>query len=541
MSLRQDLRHGGRIGRAEFVRSIRRYVRDTRRIIGLAVALLFFGGNLLFLLPAIYVLGQNVRSVATIPYFEPAATLLPVGLFLLGALRTMERLGSVDTEDLLLTTVHPRGVVVGLITAEIGRLLLWFGIPLVAIAGAFAVGLGSPVFLVTAGIVLVPIVCCMAVWGYAVGIWILRILRRLPTVRRVLKVGGLLALIGIVILSQVAVRYLVTGTVSIETLLSLISFAPVVDYLTMGFVGTPVSATITPMTVVVLVTWIALTPVGLAVAERQATAFWFTEDPVRTATTDTLSETAVSSGGFSPPKPFLWTKAGRIAWGYLTRAVRHPQEFSHLLMLVFLMGPMAGTFFQSSSGERFPVLVAGTGVLFGVYLSGATFGLNPLGDDRPQFPLVLLTETTPRTFLRARALAGLAIAIPFVIFVPLASIAAGTRPLYGIVFATVGTGFSLMAALFALGLGCAYPIYEERELWGTETVAPSMLVLIGYSFVVIGGTIIGLGITWFGLTGNLVVTAILVVVLGVYLLLSVGGSLLSYWYSQRRYRRYVLD
>lgn len=541
MSLHQDLRHGGRIGRAEFVRSLRRYSSDTRRLLGIAIAFLFFGGNLLFALPAVYVLGRSVRSVSTLPYFEPAATLLPLGLFLLATLRTMERLSSVESEELLLTTVHPRAVVVGLITAEIGRLLLWLGVPLVAIAGAFAVGLGSPILLVTAGMVILPVVCCAAVWGYAVGIGLLRILRRLPTVRRVLKISSVLVLVAIVVLSQVVARHLVTGELSLESILSLLSVTPLVDYLAIGFVGTPISATITPAAGVVLAMWIGLTPIGLTVAERQATALWFADDPVRMGTTDTSSQTPASTDGFSPPQPFSWTKAGRIAWGYLTRAVRHPQEFSHLLMLVFLVGPMAGTFFQSSSGERFPLLVAGTGVLFGVYLSGATFGLNPLGDDRPQFPLVLLTETAPRTFLRGRVVAGLAIALPIVIFVPLASIAAGTRPLYGIVFATVGTGFSLMAALFALGLGCAYPIYEERELWGTETVAPSMLVLMGYSFVVIGGTIIGLGITWFGLTGNLVVTSILVGGLGVYLLLSVGVPLLSYWYSQRRYRRYVLD
>lgn len=98
-----------------------------------------------------------------------------------------------------------------------------------------------------------------------------------------------------------------------------------------------------------------------------------------------------------------------------------------------------------------------------------------------------------------------------------------------------------MAALFALGLGCAYPIYEERELWGAETVTPSTLVLIAYSFVVMGGTIIGLGITWFGVTGNLIVTGLFVGGISVYLLLTVGLPILSYWYSQRRYRRYVLD
>jgi len=541
MSLRQDLRHGGRIGRAEFVRSVRRYVRDTRRIIGLAIAILFFGGNLLFLLPGIYVLGRSVRSVSTIPYFEPTATLLPLGIFLLAALRTMERLGSADTEDLLLTTVHPRAIVVGLLSAEVGRLLLWFGIPLVTITGAFAVGLGSPFLVATAGIVVLPMVCCMAIWGYATGIGGLRVLRRLPTVRRLLKVGGVLALVSIVILSQVVARYLVNGSFSIETTLSLLSLAPLVDYLALGFVGTPISTPLTPTAAVVLVMWIGLIPIGLTVAERQATALWFTNEPVRSDSVAAPSQTSAPTGGFSPPKPFSWTKSGRIAWGHLLRAVRHPQEFSHLLMLVFLVGPMAGTFFQSSSSERFPLLIAGMGILFGVYLSGATFGLNPLGDDRPQLPLVLLTETAPQTFLRGRMLAGLAFGLPFVILVPLASIMAGTRPLYGITFATVGIGFSLLAALFALGLGCAYPIYEERELWGAKTVAPSTLVLIGYSFVVIGGTLIGLGITWFGLTGNLVVTGILIVGVTLYLVPTVALPSLSYWYSRRRYRRYVLD
>jgi hypothetical protein len=541
MSLRQDLHHGGRIGRAEFVRSLRRYSRDTRRLVGIGIAVLFFGGNLLFALPAVYVLGRSVNSVSTIPYFEPLATLLPLCLFLLATLRTMERLSSVDSEDLLLTTVHPRAIVVGLITAEIGRLLLWFGVPLVAIAGAFAVGLGAPILPVTAGVVVLPVVCCAAVWGYAVGVGLLRVLRRLPSVRRVLKISSVLVFVAVVVLSQVLARDLVTGDISIKAVLSLLSVDPLVDYLAIGFVGTPVSTTITPAAAVVLAMWIGLTPVGLAAAERQASALWFTDDPVRTSASGGSSEPAVSEGGFSPPRLFAWAKSGRVAWGYLTRAVRHPQEFSHLLMLVFLLGPVGGTFFQHSSSEGFPLLVAGAGVLFGVYLSGATFGLNPLGDDRPQLPLVLLTETAPGTFLRARVFAGLAVGLPFVILVPLASIPAGTRPLDGMTFAAVGTGFSFLAALFALGLGCAYPIYEERQLWGAETVAPSMLVLMGYSVVVIGGTLIGLVVTWFGLTGNLVVTSILVGGLGVYLLLSVGVPLLSYLYSQRRYRRYVLD
>jgi hypothetical protein len=541
MSLRQDLRHGGRIGRAEFVRSVRRYSRDARRLLGLALALLFFGGTLLSMLPVFYLLGGRVRSVASIPYFEPAATLLPVGLVLLATLRTMERLGSADAEDLLLTTVHPRAVVVGLITAEVSRLLLWFGVPLAALVTAFALGLGSPGLLLTGGVVVLPLVCCAAVWGYAAGIGGLRVLRRLPTLRRLLKVGGVLALVGLVVLSQIAARYLVEGDVSVEALLSVLSFAPLVEYLSLAFLGTPVSAAITPGAVALLGVWVLLTPVGLVAAERQATALWFTDDPAREAATAEQSAARGSTGGFSPPRPFASTKAGRIAWGYLVRGVRQPQEFSHLLMLVFFAGPLGGTFFTDASRDQLPLLVAGAGVLAGVYLSGATFGLNPLGDDRPQFPLVLLTETAPWTFLRGRVLAGLAVGLPFSALIPLLSVAAGTRPLQGVTFALVGTGLGLLAALFALGLGCAYPIYEERELWGTETVAPSVLVMMGYSLVVIFGTLIGLVIVWYGLAGDLSPTGLLAVGLGVYLLLTVGVPVLSYRYSCRRYRRYVLD
>lgn len=47
---------------------------------------------------------------------------------------------------------------------------------------------------------------------------------------------------------------------------------------------------------------------------------------------------------------------------------------------------------------------------------------------------------------------------------------------------------ALAAGGLAVGVGCAYPIDEERELWGTETVAPSTFVMMAYSAVVIGGT-----------------------------------------------------
>jgi hypothetical protein len=208
-------------------------------------------------------------------------------------------------------------------------------------------------------------------------------------------------------------------------------------------------------------------------------------------------------------------------------------------MILFFIGPLGTTVVQSS-GDALGPLVAGTGVGIGTYLAGATFGLNPLGDDRPQLPLLLLTTTETRSVVRGRVVAGLAIGIPVAVLVSLASALLGTALTYAIAFAVVGVGMCLAAALFAVGIGAVYPIYEVREFWGTETVVPSTLVMIGYMFIVGGGTIIGLITTWYTLTGHVTVTPVLGIGVGVYLLLTMGMSYGSYRYALRRYRRYAV-
>lgn len=241
MSLRQDVRHGVRIGRAEFVRSIRTAVQDKRRLVGLGIAVLFFGGTLLFALPTAYVVGRTARSIVAIPFFALLATAVPVMLVLLATLRTLERIGSIEAEDLLLMTVHPRAVVVGLIGAEVGRLAVWFGIPLVALIAAFSLGLGTPLLLVTIGLVVLPLVCWAAVWGYACGIGVLRVLRRMPGVRRTLKVSWIFAMVGLIVASQFVGQYLVEESTSVQALVSSLTFAPFVDYVALAFIGTPLA------------------------------------------------------------------------------------------------------------------------------------------------------------------------------------------------------------------------------------------------------------------------------------------------------------
>lgn len=536
MNLYRDVRHGFRIGRAEFVRSLRGYLGNTRRLMGLGIVVLFFGGSLVLSLPTAYLLGRTARSVTTIPFFGPAASAFPVLLVLLAMLRTLERIGSIEAADLILTTVPPRAVVLGLITAEIGRLLLWFGLPVGAFVVAFALGLGAPGLVVTSGLVALPLVCCAAVWGYAGGIGILRLLQRLPAVRRFLKLGGVLAMVGLVVASQFVGQYIVEADRGIQRLLSAATFDPLIGYVALAFIGTPLAQPMSVRSIAVLGVVIALTPIGLAAATKQASMLWLTDVSTRNAS----KQVRRSRGGFAAPRPFAWTDAGRIAWGVLVRARRRPQELSHLVTILFFIGPVGTTVVQSP-GDAIGVLAAGTGVGLGTVLAGATFGLNPLGDDRPQLPLLLLTTTSSRALVRGRLLAGIAVGLPIAVLSPLASVGLGTPVLRALVFSGVGIGTSLAAAMFALGIGAAYPMYEEREFWGTETVVPSTLVMIGYLFVVAGGTVIGLLVTWFAVTGNLALTPVFLVGFGMYLVLTVGVSYGAYHYAIRRHRRYTFD
>ncbi|MFC6965216.1 hypothetical protein ACFQJ8_27500 [Halocatena marina] len=536
MSLQRDVCIGVRIGRAEFTRSVRRAIQDERRLIGLGVVVLFFGANLFFALPTAYAIGRTARSVASIPFFGVGATAVPVMLVFLATFRTLERIGSIEAEDLLLMSVHPRAIVVGLIGAEVGRLAAWFGVPPVAFAAAFTLGLGSPSFLITTGIVTLPLICWAAVWGYACGIGVLRVLRRLPGIHRALKVGWVLAMLGLIVASQFVGHFIAEEGLSIQAFLSSLTFASLADYIALAFVGTPLAQPISAYALGILTALVTLTPVGLVIAARQASKLWFTDVESR----DGTQGTKISTGGFTAPRPFVWTRSGRIAWGFLVRGVRQPQELSHLVMILFFIGPLGPTV-VSASGDALGPLVAGIGVGLGTYLAGATFGLNPLGDDQPQLPLLLLTDTEPRTIIQGRQLASCAVGGPVAVLVPLISVLLGTTLLSGLAFAVVGIGMCLAAAHFAVGLGSAYPIYEEREFWGTETVVPSTLVMMVYQFVVGGGTVLGLLMTWYVVTGQLVVTAVFSVGFGVYLLLTVGVSYWSYRYAIRRYRRHTLD
>lgn len=100
--------------------------------------------------------------------------------------------------------------------------------------------------------------------------------------------------------------------------------------------------------------------------------------------------------------------------------------------------------------------------------------------------------------------AGSAVGVLVAVLVPVVSTLLRRTPTA--IFAGTRLWMCLAVALFALGFGSVYPNDEERDLWGTETVVPSTLVVIPYA--VVGGSVIGLLGRWYAPTGSLVGAAL---------------------------------
>lgn len=540
--LRTDLRYGRRIARVEVRRSIRWYFRQPRAKISLALLVLFFGSMLLFgVVPAAYAVGTTVRVEHRFPLltaFRQQMTVLLGGLIVLFAFRTVERLGHIDAEPFVLTTTTPRAVVFGLVTAETIRLLIWFGFPTLLVLAAFAIGAQTPAVIITFVIGFAPMVAFAAVAGYALGIGLLYVGRYVPLPSSVKTVLYPLAFVVTIVGSQVVPRLALEGGLpfSLAPIERALLRSPLAAYADVFLLGTPVARPLSLVTLVVLGAFLAGVPLGSTAAGRLATRFWTTEPSNRI-------DSSAASAATTPtevPRPFARWKSGRIAWHYLRSGLRSPRQFVHLVFLLFAFAPIITSVVESRDVAY--IFGLGGSVIFGALLAGSAFGLNPFGDEQRVLPLLLLTATPPKRFVRGRLVAGFAMCLPFVVGVPFGIAVIGPQSIADTaVFVFVGLVVAFVSAMWAVGLGTMFPKYESRKMYGVESVVPSFLVLFGHNAAIV---ILGIGslvLTGIALDHGLLASGPVLGGLAVVLLVLSGTALGSYVYAVRRYRTHSLD
>jgi ABC-2 type transport system permease protein len=539
-----DLRDGRDIAVMEIRRSVRGYFRQPRRKYGLAALLLIFGSMLLLGgVPTAYSLGQTVRIEQRFPFLTTVRQLLPLliaGVIFLFVSRTIEQIAHIDSEDLMLTTTTPRAVVIGILSAEMMLYLVWFGLPVLLLCGAFAVGAGTIAPVVTVPLALAPILLFSGIAGYIIGIAGLYISHYLPIPSQIKTIVYVLLFLLIFIGSQVLVRQAFSNGLppwlaSIGHALLVSPFAAYVDFF---LIGTPVASPISLSAVLVLVGLIVSVPIGFTVASRLATRFWLTETAHRR---DLIG--GDSEAGTKPTKvarPFAWSRSGRIAWHYLRSGARSPQQFAHLMVIFPAAAPLISSLFTQHSVIY--VFVLGGSIILGAILAGAAFGLNPFGDEQTTLPLLLVTTTPPEQFVRGRIIAGLVVSVPFVVVIPfLITIVGPPSVLDVFVYVLIGLGLSVTSAAWALGIGTAYPTYESREMWGTDSVMPSTLAMLAHEFAVAIGGLISLVLSGLALSQNSSLLSLYIGGVAVCLVIFAVSGGGAYVYAVRRYHTHTLD
>lgn len=546
--MRDDLNDGLRIARTEVLRSWRWLTADWRRALvsafffvsltstGLTMAvLLYFVGRLL-------AAGFEAPSEA-LDVFRVTVNFAFFYLAFLFAGRAFSEKGGVGNRDLLLTTVSSDSVVFGTVIADFLRSVAVAGPFFLLVATAFGMGLGS--FLVPLIIVgsLFLLVALSVAFGYIAGFAAKLFLVWLPSRPFFLKWGlrGALLAVGLATATLVSFLFVsppgshqLEGDVFLNLLLMLDFRAPLTVYAEVFFVGTPLG---NPglLTAVSVAGVAAAVPLCVAVATRLAPVLWYS------GATESSPDTKVGASR-RPPRLLSGTKTLRITWRFLLRGRRNLMGFTHLIAPLLLLFSLLLV-----SAVEAPLLsVFGPPVFFlaGVYLSGAAFGLNALGEEGEVLHVLLTSPTQGRCFVRAHILAGLLVSSPFVLlsfafapFNPLLS------PAYHVLLVGFGLYLSVCCAAIAVGLGFSFPRFEsvhpDYDLYPPTTFASTGY--LGVVFIPGVFALVLLALPTFFPDHFFVVQTVVLVALAVLAAVVGGVAYASYIHSVRRFDSYTFD
>ncbi|MFC4986582.1 hypothetical protein [Saliphagus infecundisoli] len=477
-SIARDVRDARLIAGTEFRRTLRAIRANDSRFASVVVLALFTVPMGLVWLYGAYALGEGVDvGPGAAPLIGSFVLPAVAGFAATVAFQTVQDGPFPDHPTLPLSIASTRAVVLSKLFAALVAVAVWLVVPTVVFGGAFLAGAGAGLLAPAVAVWLVPIVLAAVPLGYLAGLWLIRLNRRLPV-----PTAGKAGVWAVFVLGSIVVGQRVGYVVADEGLGSLETgflpaFGPTTAYASLLFGGGEL-----PMGLAV---GAALLAVGAIVARRattEAAELWFADRPD--------SAENEPEGSMRPPTPFALTKTGRVAWHYLRLAYRAPRRLTHLLFLLFLVFPMVGPLAEAElAALRFAPSV---GVLACALLAGATFSLNPIGDERGTLPVVLLSGTDAAAFVRGRVLAGLVVGLAALVACVALGAAVGVPPVALGLLALLAVGLSPAAGGVAAGFGVLLPKYEPEEIFGVETVRPSNVPLFAFEIGTIAVSALGL-------------------------------------------------
>jgi len=532
------------IARTELRRRRRRLYDNTRRLVGIGIGALLGGLYVLGLVVGAYLFGAALRAgdggaiVAFVRTGIGSAVVLGTAFV---TYWTIVGRGSLDEPAALLTARPYYDVAAGVLLAEYLQVLLVAGLPIVAIAAAFALGAASPLsFLVVSGTLLVALACVLCA-GYAIGVGAKNVAARSRLVARYKTVLWVLAFgVYLVVIFGVSGG---TGSSFVGSLFGVFGATPLGWLADLALVAAP-GLEPNPVRVFLAAGSLAVSlPVAFASAIVLSGWLWYVDpvQPDRSGRERSTPKASVAEGvlGGAVPRPTL-----AVATKSWRRALRAPLNLQYVLFpLFFAYVPLQGILESGTVPPSAPVVIA----IYGAWTTGAAFTLNPFGDEGAVLPLTLTSAITGRRFVNGLVLAGVALGAPFT---AAATLVAGLLSPLGTIAAIVAGVFGgvlcVGAAAMAVGIGAAYPKFERSRLSRSRrAVVPSLSAFALYSvallFACFPGAVVQSDIVVGSLAGSVGTSQAFVAFLGptVTAVLVVVGAGLGYRRAVRGFEGYT--
>jgi hypothetical protein len=491
------LQHSLRVGVFEFRRSVRAIWEDTARAFLMGAGLVFPS---LMLVGFIYLFSGAIRNVGTVS-LPPIARGTVALLWLFGVFIATQRVVSarprIEAEPLMLTTVSARTVVGGLLVAETLRLLAYLALPVLVLTGGVVYLFGTATSLLLLPLAAVLFGLTAVLVGMALGYAIALLIATSPFVARHKTALG-----GVAVLVAMGGYLLVTlpqfGGVDQEALAVL----PVGWFADLAVTGSPVRGSI-PRAGVVVIGSLFVVVGGIALVEREATRLWFT-DPVsvedepdgesesgaperdgpRTPLADGIAPVGIPQGISQPTR--------RVAQWSILRTRRDPRRLNFLLLPVVMVG--SGLFGSGLQAASPLVVFAPAAAVLLPWIAGATFAMNPFGDEGAVLPATLLSISGP-AYVRGLMLPGLLFGSPVTTLLTGGAAFAGPFELpvaVGLVGVSLLT--TVVAATSAPAVGMWFPRFSAISIGQSREVVPPRLLTTALHFlgVTVPGTFLSL-------------------------------------------------
>lgn len=466
------------IARTELRRRWRALADDELQLVAMLLVVLMFGTFSLFGLAGAFFAGLEVRSGEVGAALDGVRFVVVGAWLVLGGIVAYRGYASTlrpDRLDGMLTTISPRELLGGIALVEgitWGGPAVVYGLLLVL---AFAIGAGSPLAVPAAATAL------LATVSTAVGSGLLAAL----AVRNAGVRSPMLARLRTPIFAVLAVGYVWTfASGSFDAV-----FGPVLQVLEptplgwladLAMVGTDphASAGRGVAAIAAAVGYLLVLTVALP---RLAAWLWYADGVHVTHEGDASVDALEKEGRLTRLVSRPVVGVAVTDW---KRARRAPIALSFVLYpLVVLINPIATVVQTGTVGGSFPLWI----VLCGVWITGAAFTLNVVGNEGGVLPTTVLTTSPGRALVVGHTLAGVGLfGTATILATVLLGVASPHPPTAVATLALSAVVLVACAGPLATGIGTVFPRLESVTIGrNTEAVVPSNFAFAGYSIALL--------------------------------------------------------